>query len=222
MYGFIYFTNRVPNPTHTCLATLEHQGMVNHLITQNVDGLHLKAGHKRVIELHGSSSSILCLQCKKRMSREEFQAVLQANNPDWLTRFKAAPTTRPDGDADLGVVDYSSFVVPDCPHCGGMLKPEVVFFGESVPMDVVNKAMNIVTESDGVLAIGTSLQVFSIFRFIKAADQKNIPIGIVNIGPTRADDLPNIQFKIEAKSGQILPMVISNIFTSKNKPRIEY
>lgn len=222
MYGFLYFSNRQPNPTHTSLATLEKQGMVHHLITQNVDGLHLKAGHQRVIELHGISRSIACLQCKQKLKREEFQAILQALNPDWVNTFRAVPTTRPDGDADLGVVDYSSFKVPDCANCGGMLKPEVVFFGESVPSDVVTKAMGIVTESDGVLAIGTSLQVYSIFRFIKAADSKDIPIGIINIGPTRGDELKNLAFKIEARSGVILPLALANIYTNKNKERVEY
>jgi len=210
MAGYSFFNFREPNPTHTCLATLEKQGFVNHLITQNVDRLHHKAGQQRVIELHGNNETMLCMSCREMMTRAQFQDLLQASNPEWSRVFSNTSMTRPDGDVDLGQVDYSQFNVPGCP-CGGLMKPEIVFFGENVPVDIVAKAMDVVCKADGILTIGSSLQVYSVFRFLQAADKNHIPIGILNIGPTRADDLRSVELKLEGRSGQVLPVVLSRI-----------
>jgi NAD-dependent deacetylase sirtuin 4 len=218
MHGWSFFSNSQPNPSHTCLSTLEQEGFVDYIITQNVDRLHHKAGSKRVIELHGHSSSVTCLNCSDEIPREYFQKKLAQLNHDWLHKHSFnSSTARPDGDVDLGNVDYSLFRLPNCEKCEvGVMKPTVVFFGENVPQKTVDFAMDLILQSDGLLCIGTSLQVYSAFRFVKAASEYNIPIGILNIGPTRADTLPCVFLKIEARSGEILPRVVTQIFSDTN------
>jgi NAD-dependent SIR2 family protein deacetylase len=181
------------------LVNLEEAGFVHHLITQNVDGLHQNAGSRRVIDLHGRLDTVLCLGCDARQSRAEFQAELHAANPRWpeLT----APSA-PDGDADLEEVGYGNFRVPPCPRCDGILKPDVVFFGENVPRERVDQAMEKLQEADALLVVGSSLMVWSGYRFARAAAERGLPMAAVNLGRTRADEL--LQLKLENRCGPAL------------------
>jgi NAD-dependent SIR2 family protein deacetylase len=186
MLGWRHVSRAEPSAAHRALAALEAQGRLHWLITQNVDGLHGKAGSRRVIELHGRLDRVGCLECGRLESRTAFQRRLEADNPGWLRREAEAG---PDGDALLGEDGYADFVVPGCARCAGTMKPEVVFFGESVPRVRVAEAMRRVAEADTLLVVGSSLMVFSGFRFAREAARLGIPIGAVNLGRTRADEL---------------------------------
>lgn len=177
-----------PNPAHAALERLEARGGSRLLITQNVDGLHQKAGSRSVLDLHGRLDRVVCLACTRREPRASFQDRMQAANPGWSPRRSEAATA-PDGDADLEDLDLARFRVPDCLGCGGMLKPDVVFFGESVPRDRVEAAMQALAEADGLLVVGSSLMVFSGYRFAREAAARGLPIVAVNRGRSRADHL---------------------------------
>lgn len=172
-----------PNAAHYALAKLDS---VRALITQNVDGLHGAAGSRDVIELHGSLALVRCMACGHTLPRAELQPRLIANNPAWAN---VQASVAPDGDVDIEGRDYSGFIVPDCPRCGGILKPDVVFFGENVPRERVTRALEAVTQADALLVVGTSLMVYSGFRFAEAAAAAGKPIAAVNLGRTRADHL---------------------------------
>jgi NAD-dependent SIR2 family protein deacetylase len=196
-----------PNEGHRALARLELEGRVRGVITQNVDGLHQAAGSRRVVELHGSLAHVRCLGCDGRIGRDDMQSLLLEHNDDWLrslgpTDGAAAPTA-PDGDAELGDEHLTAFRVPDCPGCGGVLKPDVVFFGENVPADTVHDAWSLFAEGDALLVVGSSLTVFSGRRFVYRAAKEDVPIGIVNLGPTRADELAAA--KVDGRLGELLP-----------------
>ncbi|MDE3156242.1 MAG: NAD-dependent protein deacetylase [Acidobacteriota bacterium] len=197
--GWQRFSRAEPNTTHLALARLEAAGLVHWLITQNVDGLHQRAGSRRVTDLHGRLDTVQCLGCRATQPRETFQAALDALNPGWRHAAAAAP----DGDADLEGVDFTAFTVPACAACGGILKPAVVFFGESVPPDRVNDSLDRLAEADALLVVGSSLMVRSGYRFAVAAAERGIPIAAVNLGRTRADDL--LAVKVEGRCGVILP-----------------
>jgi NAD-dependent deacetylase sirtuin 4 len=206
--GWPRFKAARPNAAHRALAELESRGRLRQLITQNVDDLHREAGSRRVVQLHGANASVICLDCRERTHREEMQSRLAVANQEWLA---AAPWERlqadeaefaPDGDAEIARDVVGGFEVPACVRCGGVLKPDVVFFGESVPQEVVRIAMEGVEEADALLVAGSSLTVWSGFRFVKRASDRGIPIAIVNIGPTRGDALAT--FKVEEKVGQAL------------------
>jgi NAD-dependent SIR2 family protein deacetylase len=175
-----------PNDAHRSLAALETNGRVEQLVTQNVDGLHQAAGSRRVIDLHGRVDEIVCLGCGRRGPREQLQIELAARNPAFadLVALEA-----PDGDADLEGVEFAAFDVPACGACGGLLKPDVVFFGESVPKERVSAAMAAIERVDAMLVVGSSLMVLSGYRFARAMAQRGKPIAAVNLGKTRADDL---------------------------------
>ncbi len=175
-----------PTIAHRTLAQLEANGVVQLLITQNVDGLHTAAGSRNVIDLHGRISLVRCTQCGHSLPRAELQTRLTAENPGWADI--QAPAA-PDGDVDLETRDFSEFVVPDCPECGGILKPDVVFFGENVPPDRVTRGFEGVANADALLVVGSSLMVYSGFRFAEAAANAGKPIAAVNLGRTRADHL---------------------------------
>ncbi|HEY6895369.1 MAG TPA: NAD-dependent protein deacetylase, partial [Rhodanobacteraceae bacterium] len=192
LVGWRRFGRARPNATHAALARLEADGRVEVLLTQNVDGLHQAAGSDNVIDLHGRLDTVRCLACEARTSRETFQRVLEALNPDWLA---LDALDAPDGDADLEGLDFASFAVPDCEACGGLLKPDVVFFGENVPRERVERAEAHLAAADAVLVVGSSLMVYSGYRFAKAMADAGKPIAIVNLGRTRADDL--LSLKIE-------------------------
>jgi len=212
--GWPRFESARPNAAHRALAALESRGGVHQLITQNVDDLHQEAGSRAVVQLHGRNRVVVCLDCRGEFSRAEFQDDLARLNESWLAD---APWHRlhadeadfaPDGDADVAREVVDGFRVPPCLRCGGVLKPAVVFFGESVPREKVDYSMSRVDEADALLVVGSSLTVWSGFRFAKRAAERRIPIAIVNIGPTRADDLATL--KVEAKCGEVLPLAIES------------
>jgi NAD-dependent SIR2 family protein deacetylase len=189
------------NPAHRALAELEAAGIVRGLITQNVDGLHQQAGHREVIELHGRLAAVICMDCGSRTSRARLQDRLEADNA-WLTST-AAPAL-PDGDSDLAdTIDLAAFRVPDCTACGGVLKPDVVFYGDSVPRERVAASNALVDAADALFVVGTSLMVFSSFRFCRRAHARGIPIVALNRGVTRADSL--LTLKVEGDCAQVLP-----------------
>lgn len=185
MRGWPTFQGARPNAAHFALVTLEQKGHLQRLVTQNVDGLHQRAGQERLIELHGSLASVICLSCGQRQSRESVQDWLEAENGSWLTEDVRL---RPDGDAELVQVEqFDTIVVPEC-DCGGILKPDVVFFGDSVPKARVATVRADLAEADALLVIGSSLMVYSSFRFVREARQQGLPMAAVNRGKTRADD----------------------------------
>jgi NAD-dependent SIR2 family protein deacetylase len=186
LLGWRRFSRAEPNNAHRALARLEAIGKTELLLTQNVDRLHQAAGSARVIDLHGRLDRVRCMECELRLPRDEFQAEMGRLNPDWLALDAA---DAPDGDADLEAVDFSSFAVPSCRRCGGVLKPDVVFFGENVPRDRVAAAAEHLERADAMLIVGTSLMVYSGFRFVEMAAAAGKPLAAVNLGRTRADGL---------------------------------
>jgi NAD-dependent SIR2 family protein deacetylase len=187
-----------PNGAHAALARLEASGRVAHIVTQNVDGLHQKAGARRVIDLHGRLDVVDCLDCGARVGRDDVQALLVAWNPE-----QAAPaSTRPDGDAGVEG-DLAGFRVPDCRECGGVLKPAVVFFGENVPRARVDGALAALFSADALLVIGSSLMVYSGYRFVGAARARGLPVAALNIGRTRADG--ELDLKVAGNCAELLP-----------------
>ncbi|MBR0644959.1 NAD-dependent protein deacetylase [Roseomonas hellenica] len=175
-----------PNPAHRALARLESAGRSEMLVTQNVDRLHQAAGSAEVIDLHGRIDIVRCMACDHVLPREAMQEALTRLNPGWAGRDAARA---PDGDADLEAADFADFAVPDCARCRGLLKPDVVFFGETVPRDRVEAAFAHLARADAVLVVGTSLMVRSGFRFVEAAVAAGKPVAAVNLGRTRADAL---------------------------------
>ncbi len=204
LIGWRQFRGVEPNRAHHALATLEHAGIVHTLITQNVDGLHQRAGSHQVIDLHGRIDLVECLSCKRTSPREHLQAQLAERNPDW-TALHAEMA--PDGDALLEHADFASFDLPHCEHCTGPLKPAVVFFGENVPPQVVASAYDAVRSADLLLVAGSSLMVMSGHRFVREARALDIPIAVINIGRTRADG--EVDIKIEAGCGAALQWLVS-------------
>ena len=220
MAGWPLMGRAQPNAAHRALATLQADGRVRSLITQNVDGLHQRAGSSDVIELHGNVGEVRCLDCGTRVSRTEVQEMLVALNPpraldharaaesaDDVTHVNSArsPRIAPDGDADIaGPTD--DFVIPPCPSCAGTLKPDVVFFGDNVPRERVDRAFAALGAADAMLVVGSSLMVYSGFRFCERAAESGKPIASVNQGRTRADHL--YALKVEDDCVDVLPAVI--------------
>jgi NAD-dependent SIR2 family protein deacetylase len=192
-----------PNAAHRALARLEAMGRSEILLTQNVDRLHQAAGSARVIDLHGRLDLVRCIGCARRISRDELQDELSRLNPGWLG-LNAAEA--PDGDADLESADFSSFAVPSCGRCGGLLKPDVVFFGENVPRDRVVAAERHLMRADAMLIVGSSLMVYSGFRFVQWAASAGKPTAAINLGLTRADGL--IALKVEQACGAALAFLL--------------
>jgi NAD-dependent SIR2 family protein deacetylase len=186
LIGWRRIRQALPNDAHRALARLEARGGIELLLTQNVDRLHQAAGNTRVIDLHGRIDHVRCMDCERRSARDELQDDLGRLNADWLN---LDATEAPDGDADLEGADFSSFVVPCCRRCGGVLKPDVVFFGENVPRDRVDAALRHLDEADAMLIVGSSLMVYSGFRFFERAANLGKPVAAVNLGRTRADGL---------------------------------
>jgi len=200
--GWPYFGHARPNGAHHALTALQSQGRIAGLLTQNVDRLHQKAGSRDVIDLHGRLDRVVCLSCGLREAREAYQQTLIVRNPDWLG---LSADYAPDGDADLDELDFSGFEVPGCPRCGGLIKPDVVFFGENVPKTRVSDAMSALTASDALLVVGSSLMVYSGYRFAVAAARNGTPIAAINLGVTRAD--PLLTIKAEAPCDLALSML---------------
>jgi NAD-dependent deacetylase sirtuin 4 len=191
-----------PNAAHHALAAMEREGHVLGLITQNVDRLHHAAGSTRVIELHGALADVRCLSCGERDSRVAVQERLLALNPSFLEQ---QVEFRPDGDAELPAEAVQAFRVADCLHCGGALKPDVVFFGDNVPRPTVDAAFTMLEEGDALLVVGSSLAVFSGYRFVLRAAERHMPIGMINIGESRGDPLADV--RVEARVGEVLPLL---------------
>ena len=187
-----------PNAGHRALAELEASGALVGVVTQNVDGLHHEAGNRCVVELHGALRRVVCLVCGATTPRQQLQARLEDANPGFRA---AAPVLLADGDAEAEPPE--DFHVVPCVACGGVLMPDVVFFGGSVPRQRVAQASRWVDEADALLVVGSSLTVFSGFRFVRHAVAANKPVGIVNLGPTRADGLATL--KVEAPISEVLP-----------------
>ena len=192
MVGWPPFAAALPNEGHRALAALQRAGRIAATVTQNVDGLHQKAGHDDVIELHGRLADVRCLDCAGRFHRATVQNWLESANPDFASRTGALLA---DGDAELGDAALECFEVPRCPTCGGVLKPDVVFFGESVPRRVVDAALSGLDRASAVLIVGSSVMVYSSFRFCRAAHAHRKRIVAINRGVTRADAL--LDFKVD-------------------------
>lgn len=208
--GWPRFSAARPNAAHHALARLEAGGAVGGVITQNVDGLHHAAGSRQVVELHGSLAAVRCLDCGQVQRRVDFQEELLSLNAEWAEWVgqqtpEGSVDSAPDGDAELPSWALASFRVPACGSCGGMLKPDVVFFGENVPRGWVDRAWSLFEAADVLLVAGSSLHVYSGRRFIYRAEQEGMPIGIVNLGPTRADAVAAA--KVEGRLGKVLPHV---------------
>jgi NAD-dependent SIR2 family protein deacetylase len=204
--GWPRFVGARPNPAHEALAALERGGLVEGLITQNVDGLHQAAGSRRVIELHGSLADVRCLACGAPEPRGEVQRRLVDANPGWLDR---AAALAPDGDAELQAADVEAFAVVACRACGGALMPRVVFFGGSVPAPTVEEAFAVVDRAEALLVVGSSLAVYSGFRFVRRAAERGLPIAIVNLGSTRGDDLGVV--RVSERAGVYLPALAARL-----------
>jgi NAD-dependent SIR2 family protein deacetylase len=199
LVGWRLIRQAEPNDAHRALAELEARGRSELLLTQNVDRLHQAAGSERVIDLHGRIDLVRCMDCEQRSPRVELQDELGRLNADWLD---LDPAEAPDGDADLEGADFSSFVIPPCRRCGGMLKPDVVFFGENVPVWRHTQASAALGSADAMLVVGSSLMVHSGYRYALAAHRLGKPIVAVNLGRTRADHL--LSFKVGASAGSTL------------------
>ncbi len=195
-----------PNPTHQALFQLGQLGLVSQLITQNVDGLHQQAGDIDCINLHGTLSEVKCLNCDHRLARDLLQQQLQAINRDWQAEIMGI---NPDGDAELDERAYPGFMVADCPACRGVLMLDVVFFGGSVPQARVRQINQALTRCQAVLAIGTSLVVWSGYRIVRDGVAAGVPAAAVNNGRTRADNL--LAFKLAGDCSVVLPALLSEL-----------
>ncbi|WP_328358282.1 NAD-dependent protein deacetylase [Mycobacterium sp. NBC_00419] len=191
--GWRHMAQTLPNAGHRALAALERAGVVTGVITQNVDLLHTKAGSRNVINLHGTYAQVVCLDCGHTMSRAALAEQLEAANPGFTERAERVGGLAVAPDADAVVDDTESFHFVDCPACAGMLKPDIVYFGESVSKDVVAQAYSMVDDSDALLVAGSSLTVFSGYRFVRHAAALGMPVAIVNRGATRGDDLATVK-----------------------------
>ena len=211
--GWRHMAATRPNAGHRALAALERAGVVTGLITQNVDLLHTKAGSRTVINLHGTYAQVVCLDCGHTMSRAALAERLEDANPGFAERAARVGGLAVAPDADAVVAETDSFVFIDCPACQGMLKPDIVYFGESVAKAVVDQAYSLIDASDALLVAGSSLTVFSGYRFVRHAAARQTPIAIVNRGPTRGDDLATV--KVDAGCSPILTLLAEELTGSR-------
>ena len=211
--GWRHMAATTPNAGHRALATLEHDKVVTGVITQNVDLLHTKAGSRTVINLHGTYARVVCLECGHTMSRAHLAGLLEAANPGFTEQAERVGGLAVAPDADAVVADTASFVFIDCPACGGMLKPDIVYFGESVAKEVVDQAYSLIDGADALLVAGSSLTVFSGYRFVRHAAAAGIPVAIVNRGPTRGDDLATV--KVDAGCSPMLTLLAEELSGSR-------
>ena len=200
--GWTRIADARPNSGHRALARLEAAGLLAGLVTQNVDGLHQKAGSERVIDLHGRLADVVCLGCRAVSARAEVQDQIAARNPGWRTPLPDR-LFAPDGDAELAATATARFEPPTCPACGGALKPDVVFFGESVPKPRVEAARQWVAAAEALLVVGSSLAVYSGYRFVRQAEAEGTPVAIVTLGETRGHR--HAAVALDAPLGQALP-----------------
>jgi len=205
-YGWPIIRDALPNPAHLALAQLERQGHIELLITQNVDGLHQRAGSHDVVDLHGRVDRVRCLECAAVHSRDSVQALLARDNR-WPATAGHQP--RPDGDMDVPDDMLQQITLPRCQHCAGGLMPDVVFFGGTVAASTVQTCHDALEKSDALLAIGSSLMVFSGYRFCRRAHQLGKPVAIINPGVTRADQFA--QLRLHALGGPLLAQVLDHL-----------
>lgn len=198
-----------PNAGHRAIAALERLGVVTHVVTQNVNRLHHKAGSTRVTELHGALAEVACLSCGVVESRDHLQGRILELNPGWSS---TAARAAPDGDADLPGDLVERFQVPPCVRCGGMLKPRVVFFGDGVARPVVDEAFAAVDAAEVLLVVGSSLAVYSGYRFLRRAVERGMPVAIVNRGPVRGEE--HAVVKVEASTGSTLDALAAGVAVS--------
>ena len=207
--GWRHMDETRPNAGHRAVAALEHAGAAIGVITQNVDLLHTKAGSRNVIDLHGSYARVVCLSCGASMSRAALAEQLDALNPGFTEQVEAVGGLAMAPDADAVIADTPSFRYLDCPACGGMLKPDIVYFGESVPKSVVQQVFSLIEDADALLVAGSSLTVFSGYRFVRHAAALGVPVAIVNRGPTRGDALATI--KVEGGCSELLTLLAEEL-----------
>jgi NAD-dependent SIR2 family protein deacetylase len=203
MIGWPVLAKAQPNAGHRAIAQLEANGRLAGLITQNVDGLHQRAGNLNVTELHGSIHSVVCIECGARFSRLHIQSLLEEAN---RALAGAAAVPAPDGDAHLETEYPADFSIPCCERCAGMLMPDVVFFGDGVPRSRTEEAEKRVRNADAVLVVGSSLMVHSGYRLCRIAAELGKPIAAINLGKTRADHL--LSLKTEQPSESLLPLLV--------------
>jgi NAD-dependent SIR2 family protein deacetylase len=207
--GWRHMDETLPNAGHRALAALEREGVVTAVITQNVDLLHTKAGSHNVINLHGTYAQVICLNCGESISRAALGEKLDALNPGFIERVGAVGGLAVAPDADAVVTDTACFRYLDCPSCGGILKPDIVYFGETVPKDVVEQVFSLVDAADALLVAGSSLTVFSGYRFVRHAAARGIPVAIVNRGPTRGDGLATV--KVDGGCSELLTLLAEEL-----------
>ncbi len=198
--GWRFIAGAAPNAGHGAVARLQAAGLLSGIVTQNVDGLHQAAGARDVIELHGALSRVVCLQCDEHTTRSALHERLAVANPGWT---RAPIALKPDGDVD--VEDVAGFVLVDCTSCGGLLKPDVVYFGETVPRPRVDDAFALVDSARALLVLGSSLKVMSGYRFVLHAKRRGIPVAIVNQGVTRGDAQADL--RVDAELSGVLSAV---------------
>ncbi|WP_314441344.1 NAD-dependent protein deacetylase [Massilia timonae] len=216
MVGWPLLARARPNDGHRALAALEAAGKLGFILTQNVDGLHQQAGSHALLELHGNIHYVSCLACDARFPRAFVQTQLEFANPALL---QAMATPLPDGDAALDPDAVTGVAIPACVHCGGVLMPDVVFFGDNVPPARTACALAQMEAADALLVVGSSLMVYSGFRFCRLAQAAGKPIAAINLGRTRADDM--LALKLEASAEHILPQVAQLLDANRPAPPSE-
>jgi NAD-dependent SIR2 family protein deacetylase len=215
LVGWPVIASAQPNDAHRALAALERAGHIDLLVTQNVDRLHQRAGSHRVVDLHGRLDRVQCLSCGAAIGRDVIQRELERDNPALL---QLGGALRPDGDADLADCQLAAVIAPHCRACNGIVMPDVVFFGGTVPHERVARVNEAVAAADALLVVGSSLKVFSGFRFCRLAARLGKPIAIINPGPTRADDLAVL--RIAQCAERVLPALAARLYqdTSADAP----
>lgn len=212
--GWPKFKSARPNAAHHALAALARNGPVHTLVTQNVDGLHQRAGSPDVVDLHGRLDSVVCLDCGARSDRDALQTLMETANPGW---DPGPAAFAPDGDADIAAEAEAAYRPPRCQACGGLLKPDVVFFGENVPRDRLALALAALGGADAMLVAGSSLMVYSGFRFARLAQESGKPLAILNRGATRADELASL--RLDGEVGATLQRTVAAATRPVNEVR---
>ncbi|OPX11003.1 NAD-dependent protein deacetylase [Mycobacterium sp. AT1] len=207
--GWRHMHATLPNAGHRALAALERAGVVTSVITQNVDLLHTKAGSEVVVNLHGTYADVVCLGCGSTMTRAQLADELEALNPGFAERAERVGGIAVAPDADAMIEETSSFRYVDCSRCGGMLKPDIVYFGESVPKERVAQAYSLVDDADALLVAGSSLTVFSGLRFVRHAAAAGKPVAIINRGTTRGDEFATV--KLDAGCSELLVLLVDEL-----------
>lgn len=205
MIGWPRMAEARPNAGHRAMVALEERGVVEGVITQNVDGLHTSAGSRNVVELHGALRRVRCLACGEITSRDYMQQRLIEANP----RHVGDARIQPDGDVELPDHVVAGFEVVACDACGGVLMPDVVFFGGSVPKDTLDAAWALFDRAEVLLVAGSSLAVFSGYRFVRRAAERGVPVVIINRGPTRGDE--HASLRVDDRTGIVLPALVDQL-----------